>query len=252
MGSIAIGFSGGVDSTFLLKAAHDILKDKVLAIIAKSPIHPLREFREAMDIVNKWSIKYIVINSEELDNEGFSANPVNRCYFCKKEIFTKIGEAARDNGIQYIADGSNFDDLSDYRPGMLAIRELQVISPLMDSGLTKNDIRILSREIGLPTWDKPAFACLATRFPYGREITAEKLAMVDKAEQYLLDLGFRQVRVRYHSEMARIEVAHNERQKFFNEKVLDETYAELKAIGFTYIALDLKGYRMGSMNENII
>lgn len=252
MKSIAIGFSGGVDSTFLLKAAQDVLKDKVLAVIAKSPLHPLREFREAMDIVNKWNINYIVINPAELNIEGFSANPVNRCYFCKKEIFTKIRKAARDNGIQYIADGSNFDDLSDYRPGMIAIRELQVISPLMDSGLTKDDIRSLSREIGLPTWNKPAFACLATRFPYGQKITAERLAMVDKAEQYLLDLGFRQVRVRYHGEIARIEVDYNERQKFFNERILDETYTELKAIGFTYIALDLKGYRMGSMNENVI
>lgn len=223
-----------------------------MAVIAKSSAHPIREFREAMDIVNKWSIKYIVIISEELDIEGFSANPVNRCYFCKKEIFTKIREVARDNGVQYVADGSNFDDLSDYRPGMMAIRELQVISPLMESGLTKDDIRTLSREIGLPTWDKPAFACLASRFPYGQEITAEKLAMVDKAEQYLLNLGFRQVRVRHHGEIARIEVACNERQKFFNERILDKTYAELKAIGFTYIALDLKGYRMGSMNENII
>lgn len=161
-------------------------------------------------------------------------------------------EVAKESNIQYLADGSNFDDLNDYRPGMLATKELQVVSPLKDSGLTKDDIRILSKEIGLQTWDKPAFACLASRFPYGQEITVEKLGMVDKAEQYLLDLGFRQVRVRHHGEVARIEVSKNERKKFFNEKIMDEIYAKLKKIGFAYIAVDLKGYRTGSMNETIL
>ncbi len=252
MGSLAIGFSGGVDSTFLLKVAHDILKDKALAVIARSSTYPEREFRQAEDFVNKMGIKHVVIVSEELDIEGFSGNPVNRCYFCKKELFTKVSEVARENGIQYMADGANFDDLSDYRPGMLATTELQVVSPLKESGLTKDNIRLLSKEMGLPTWDKPAFACLASRFPYGQEITVEKLGMVDKAEQYLLDTGFRQVRVRHHGEVARIEVSVNERNKFFSEEIMDKVHAKLNEIGFAYIALDLKGYRTGSMNEAVI
>ncbi|MFZ3373161.1 MAG: ATP-dependent sacrificial sulfur transferase LarE [Desulfitobacteriaceae bacterium] len=252
LGSLAIGFSGGVDSTFLLKVAYDVLKDKVLAVIAKSSTYPEREFKQAEDFVIKMGIKFVVIVSEELAIEGFSGNPVNRCYYCKKELFSKIMEVARENGIQYMADGTNLDDLSDYRPGMLATKELQVVSPLKDSGFTKDEIRILSKEMDLPTWDKPAFACLASRFPYGQEITAEKLGMVDKAEQYLLDLGFRQVRVRHHGDVARIEVSVNERKKFFDEELMDKVQAELKEIGFTYIALDLEGYRVGSMNETII
>lgn len=252
LGSLAIGFSGGVDSTFLLKVAHDVLQDKVLAVIAKSSTYPEREFRQAEDFVIKMGIKYRVIVSEELEIEGFSGNPVNRCYYCKKELFTKVMEVAKENGIQYMADGANMDDLGDYRPGMLATKELQVVSPLKDSGLTKDDIRILSKEMGLPTWDKPAFACLASRFPYGHEITVEKLGMIDIAEQYLMDLGFRQVRVRYHGEVARIEVPVNERKKFYDEELMDKVQNKLKEIGFTYVALDLKGYRVGSMNETII
>lgn len=251
MGSLAIGFSGGVDSTFLLKVAYDGLKDKVLAVIVRSAVFPEREFRQATDFVTKMGIKYAVIVSDVLGIDGFSGNPVNRCYFCKKEIFTKVMEVAKENGFQYIADGANVDDLSDYRPGMLAIQELKVVSPLKDSDLTKNDIRLLSKGMGLPTWDKPAFACLASRFPYGQEITAEKLGMVDKAEQYLLDLGFKQFRVRHHGEVARIEVSVEERNKFFDEEIMDKVYVELKEIGFAYIALDLKGYRVGSMNETI-
>ena len=251
MGSMAIGFSGGLDSAFLLKVAHDILKDRALAVIARSTIFPEREFRQAESFVRAMGIKYEIIDSEELELEGFAANPVDRCYFCKKELFTRIIETARENGLGYVADGANLDDVSDYRPGMLATKELQVVSPLKDCGITKDEIRSLAREMGLSVWDKPSFACLASRFPYGQEITAEKLGMVDQAEQYLLDLGFRQVRVRHHGDLARIEVAVEERKKFFGEKIMDEVYAELKRIGFTYIALDLKGYRTGSMNETI-
>jgi uncharacterized protein len=251
MGSLAIAFSGGLDSTFLLKVAHDILHEKVLAIIAHSATFPEREFRQAEDFVRERNIRYVVINSRELELAGFTTNPLDRCYICKKELFREIVAIARKNGISHIADGANLDDLSDYRPGMLATKELQVVSPLKDCGFTKNDIRLLAREMGLSVWDKPSFACLASRFPYGQEITAEKLVMVERAEQYLLDLGFRQVRVRHHGDLARIEVAFEERQKFFSEKMMDEVYAELKKIGFTYVALDLKGYRTGSMNENI-
>jgi pyridinium-3,5-biscarboxylic acid mononucleotide sulfurtransferase len=249
MGSLAIAFSGGVDSTFLLKVAHDVLGDTAIAVTARSSTYPEREYREAVDFVNKIGVKQVVIVSEELDIEGFSSNPVNRCYFCKKELFTKVLDIAREQGIRYVADGSNVDDLGDYRPGMAATKELNVVSPLKQAGMTKEDIRILSKEMGLPTWDKQAFACLSSRFPYGQEITREKLEMVDKAEQMLMDLGFRQLRVRHHGDIARIEVSAAERVKFFDEQLMDKIYDEFKKIGFKYVALDLKGYRTGSMNE---
>ena len=194
----------------------------------------------------------MVIVSEELDIDGFSRNPVNRYYYCKKELFSKIRDIAVENDIQYIADGSNVDDLGDYRPGMMAVKELEVVSPLREVGMTKEDIRILSMEMNLPTWDKPTFACLSSRFPYGQEITREKLEMVDKAEQFLLDEGYKQMRVRHHGEIARIEVPAAERLKFFDEELMERVYAEFKKIGFSYTALDLKGYRTGSMNETIL
>lgn len=250
-GKLAVAFSGGVDSTFLLKVAHDLLKDNVIAVTARSSTYPEREFREAVNFTKALGIKHITIVSEELDIEGFSDNPANRCYFCKKELFTKIQHLAAENGIKVIAEGTNMDDLSDYRPGMAAVKELSIISPLREAGLTKNDIRSLSKEMGLSTWDKPAFACLASRFPYGNKITGKKLEMVDRAEQFLLDLGFKQVRVRHHGDVARIEVSLHERSKFFNEGLLDSIYNKFKEIGFTYTAFDLKGYRTGSMNETI-
>jgi pyridinium-3,5-biscarboxylic acid mononucleotide sulfurtransferase len=247
--SLAVAFSGGVDSTFLLKVAHDMMHDRVVAVTATSSTYPERELNEAKDFVRDNGIRHIVFHSEEMDIEGFSSNPVNRCYLCKKELFSKIRDVAGQNGIMYIAEGSNIDDLGDYRPGMQAIKELGVLSPLKDAGLTKEDIRILSRQMKLPTWDKPAFACLSSRFPYGQPITHEKLAMVDQAERYLLNLGFKQVRVRHHGELARIEVAVSERDKFFDLELMDKIYQKFREIGFTYTALDLKGYRTGSMNE---
>jgi pyridinium-3,5-biscarboxylic acid mononucleotide sulfurtransferase len=252
MGKLVVAFSGGVDSTFLLKVAYDILKENVIAVTARSSTYPEREYKEAVDFIKNLGAIHTVIVSEELDIDGFSKNPVNRCYYCKKELFSKIREIADQNNIQYIADGSNVDDLGDYRPGMTAVKELNVVSPLREAGMTKEDIRILSREMELPTWDKPAFACLSSRFPYGQEITREKLDMVDRAEQFLLDQGFRQVRVRHHGDIARIEVAIGERSKFFKEELMDRVYAEFKKIGFQYTALDLKGYRTGSMNETIL
>ena len=251
MGSLAVAFSGGVDSTFLIKVAYDVLKDKVVAVTARSSTYPEREFKEAVAFVSELGAKHVVIISEELDIEGFAANPVDRCYHCKKELFTKILEVAKQSDVKFVADGSNMDDLGDYRPGMVAAKELKVVSPLKEVGMTKEDIRILSKEMGLPTWDKPAFACLSSRFPYGQQITREKLDMVDKAEQFLLDLGFRQMRVRHHGEIARIEVAVQERKKFFNEELMDLINKKFKEIGFSYTSLDLKGYRTGSMNETI-
>lgn len=249
LGSVAIAYSGGVDSTFLLKVAHEVLGDKVIAVTARSSTYPEREFNEAKAYIESIGAKHIVIVSEELEIEGFSKNPVNRCYYCKKELFSKIKNIASEHGISYVLDGSNLDDTGDYRPGMKAAKELEVISPLKEAKLTKQDIRDLSKAMGVPTWNKPAFACLSSRFPYGNEITAPKLKMVEQAEQLLLDLGFRQIRVRHHGEIARIEVSSEERCKFFDLAVMDKIGQEFKNIGFKYTTLDLLGYRTGSMNE---
>lgn len=251
MEKVAVAFSGGVDSTFLLKVASDVLGSGVIAVTARSSTYPEREYNEASEFIKGLGAKHITIISEELEIDGFSKNPANRCYYCKKELFSKIRELAAQNGISHVVDGSNVDDLGDYRPGMVAMGELGVSSPLREAGLTKDDIRALSREMGLPTWNKQPFACLASRFPYGHEITREKLGMVDRAEQYLLDLGFRQVRVRHHGDIARIEVSVDERSKFFDERLMDGVHGRLKEIGFKYVSLDLKGYRTGSMNETL-
>ena len=251
MDSIAIAFSGGVDSTFLLKVAHELLGDKVVAVTANSSTYPEREFRTAVDYVNGAGIRHLVITAEELDIEGFADNPLNRCYLCKRELFAQIVEIAHQNSIKFVADGSNVDDIKDYRPGMKALSELGIVSPLREANMTKEDIRALSKQMNLPTWNKPAFACLASRIPYGQKINREKLAMIDKAEQYLLDLGFEQIRVRHHGDIARIEVSPQERTRFVDEKLMDQVDEFFRQIGFSYITLDLKGYRTGSLNEQI-
>jgi len=248
-GSAAIAYSGGVDSTFLVKVAHEVLGDKMIAVTATSSTYPERELKEAIKYAKDMGVKHLIISSEELNIEGFASNPTNRCYYCKKELFTKINAIANENGAQYVFDGSNIDDDGDYRPGMQAARELEVISPLKEAKLTKDDIRELSKDLGLPTWNKPAFACLSSRFPYGNEITAPKLKMGDEAEQFLLDMGIRQVRVRHHGEIARIEVAPEERVQFFDVEVMNRIGERFKEIGFTYVTLDMLGYRTGSMNE---
>ena len=208
--SVVVAFSSGVDSTFLLKTAHDVLGDKVIAVTAESCSFPKRELNEAKLFCQKEGIKHIVVESEELEIDGFCKNPVNRCYLCKKELFEKITEIAKENNIKNIVEGSNIDDNGDYRPGLQAVSELNIKSPLRYAELNKNEIRELSKKLELNTWDKQSFACLSSRFVYGEEITKEKLSMVDKAEQLLLDLGFHQLRVRIHGTIARIEVLPDE------------------------------------------
>ena len=249
--SAAVAFSSGVDSTFLLKVAADTLGDDVIAVTARSCSFPKRELSEAEAFCEKEGIRHFLCESEELNIEGFAQNPKNRCYLCKKELFEKIQMIARENNIEAIAEGSNLDDNGDYRPGLMAVAELGIKSPLRECNLTKADIRVLSKYLGLPTWEKQSFACLSSRFVYGETITEEKLNMVDKAEQLLLDLGFHQVRVRIHGMMARIEIEQREFGKLMDGEIRNRIVEALRAYGFTYVTMDLMGYRTGSMNETL-
>lgn len=248
LGSAAIAFSGGVDSTFLLKVAHQVLGERAIAVTARSCSFPERELREAVSFCEKERIRHFICDSEELDIEGFSQNPRNRCYLCKTELFTKIRAIAEKQQIEHICEGSNLDDNGDYRPGLIAVAEQGIESPLRKAGFTKEDIRQMSKKLGLPTWNKQSFACLSSRFVYGETITREKLSMVDKAEQLLLDLGFHQVRVRIHGELARIEILPEEFEKIMRPEIRRQINEALLQQGFSFVTLDLAGYRMGSMN----
>ncbi|KEZ90930.1 MULTISPECIES: ATP-dependent sacrificial sulfur transferase LarE [Clostridia] len=249
LGSVAIAFSSGVDSTFLLKCAHDVLGNKVIAVTARSCSFPKRELDEAAAFCKKEGIAHIICDSEELEIDGFSKNPPNRCYLCKQELFTKIWKVAKEHGIDHVAEGSNMDDNGDYRPGLIAVAELDVKSPLRYAELSKQEIRQLSKEMELPTWNKQSFACLSSRFPYGEEINIPRLTMIDKAEQFLLDMGFGQVRVRYHGKLARIETDADGFSIMLSLNNREKIHCAFKELGFTYITLDLLGYRTGSMNE---
>ncbi|MDR3287980.1 MAG: ATP-dependent sacrificial sulfur transferase LarE [Peptococcaceae bacterium] len=251
LGSVAIAFSSGVDSTFLLKTAHTLLGDRVVAVTARSCSFPQRELHEAIAFCQSEHIQHIICDSEELSIEGFSQNPVNRCYLCKNELLGKVWAIARAHGLAHVAEGSTMDDLADYRPGLLAVKEQGVKSPLRQAGLTKEEIRRLSQEIGLSTWDKQSFACLSSRFPYGEAITAERLLMIDQAEQLLLDMGLRQVRVRCHGNLARIETDEDGFLILSDRQQRQTIHTRFKSFGFTYVSLDLLGYRTGSMNETL-
>ncbi len=247
--SVAVAFSGGVDSTLLLKVSHDVLGEKTIAVTVSSLLFPHRELNASKSFCEHEGIKQIVLEVDELGIEGFRHNPKNRCYLCKKGLFTEIQEVARKHNISHVVEGSNLDDLGDYRPGLKAIDELGVKSPLRHCGFTKLDVRELSRELGLQTWEKPSFACLASRFVYGEEITPEKLHMVERAEELLLSMGFRQMRVRIHGDTARIEILPEDFSMIIQNETRSKIYDTLKSLGFRYVTLDMKGYRTGSMNE---
>jgi uncharacterized protein len=251
LGSVAVAFSGGVDSTFLLKAAHEALGANVIAITASSRLFPGRELNETMVFCAESGIEHIICPFEEMEVDGFRKNPENRCYLCKSSLFKKMLLVAAGRGMAEVVEGSNLDDDGDYRPGLQAVKELGVKSPLRDTGFCKNEIRQLSRELGLPTWNKPSFACLASRFVYGEPITEEKLSMVEKAEQLLFDLGFRQVRVRVHGNIARIEILPGELPSVIEDGNRIKIYREFRKLGFAYVTVDLEGHRPGSMNETI-
>ncbi len=251
MGSVVIGFSGGVDSTFLSYTAHDVLGDQALAVTAVSPTLPESEERDARDMAASIGIRHLVVHSTEFSDPEFVKNPKNRCYICKKIRFTALVNLAKQEGFHWVVDGGNVDDLGDFRPGMKALEEMAdaVRSPMIEAGITKADIRALSQELGLRTWNKQSAACLASRIPYGVELTPQRLSMIDKAEQYIAPYITGSLRVRYHGDVARIEVREDEIPAILAHR--KDIVQALRRCGFTYVSLDLGGYEMGSLNEVI-
>lgn len=251
LGSAAVAFSGGVDSTFLLKTAHDVLGERTAALTACSPSFPERERGEAERFCKAEGIRQIFFETGEMEIPEYTSNPPDRCYYCKKTLFTEMKKIAAEEGLAYVAEGSNMDDLGDYRPGLRAAAELGIRSPLREAGLAKAEIRAISKEMGLSTWGKPSSACLASRIPYGEKITGEKLWKIEKSEEFLRSFGFSQLRVRIHEDgkLARIEVPPEEFGRLADAEIRREISEELSSLGFTYVCMDLAGYRTGSLNE---
>lgn len=249
IGSVVVAFSGGVDSAYLAVIAAETLGDRALAVTADSASYPSRHRELALRLVGQFNLRHEFIRTDEIDRPEYRANPENRCYYCKDELFSRLAALARERGFAAVADGNNADDRADYRPGRQAAREHDVRSPLDEAGLTKADIRQLSRRRGLPTWDLPASACLSSRIPYHSEVTVEKLRMIEQAEEVLFSLGFRQCRVRHHGEVARVELAPSDMVRILEDDVREAIVRDLKTIGYRYVSLDLQGYRQGSLNE---
>jgi uncharacterized protein len=252
LGSCIVAFSGGVDSSYLAVVANQVLGQGALAITAESPSYPSYQRNIALDIVRRFNLHHEVIASNELEDSNYVANPSNRCYFCKHELYTDLQKIALERGFRVVVDGNNLDDTGDYRPGRQAGRELEIRSPLIDAGLRKDEIRELSRRLGLPTWNQPASACLSSRIPYGSSVTVEKLRMIDHGEEILRSMGFAQCRVRHHGDVARIEIAREDLPSALRMEVFDTLSREFKKLGFKFVTLDVDGYRTGALNEVLV